>query len=293
MSGGKQVMNKVLMGAISVRRIRKGIINETYDIETKKKSFILRVFPKDFWKVKKEKYLYDMIKKKAKVPVPKILVAGKNYILMEKVDGKELQITDKQLIRKAGEILAKLHSIKFKHYGWIVEDKIKPKFSNWSSFIRYDLDQKLKKLPKAHKSLGKTIKKILDDDNKLLDIKEKPCLLHKDYHSSHIIVKDNKINGIIDLEWAVAGHNEMDLVKSCFWMFENKKGLEKIFLEGYKKYGNISEDFKERKKLYMILVLASSLSLSYECKDKKWCMYNFDKLKRALNEYNETYRAVH
>ena len=116
----------------------------------------------------------------------------------------------------------------------------------------------------------------------LLNVKTKPCLLHKDYHASHIIADKGKISGIIDFEWAIAGHNELDIVKSCLWMFENKKDLEKIFLDGYKQYGEISKDFSKRRKLYEILTLLSSLSFSYECKHKKWRIYNYKKLLGAL-----------
>ena len=120
-----------------------------------------------------------------------------------------------------------------------------------------------------------------------MNVKSKPCLLHKDYHSSHIIVNKGRINGVIDLEWAMSGHNELDIAKSCLWMFEKKPRLEWIFLEGYKKYGKISKGFGKRKKLYKLLVLLSSLSFSYECKNKKWCIYNLKKLNGEVNEYNK------
>ncbi len=71
-------------------------------------------------------------------------------------------------------------------------------------------------------------------------------------------------------------------------MFENKPELEKIFLQGYKKYGKISEEFNKRKKVYRVLTMLSALSLSYECNNKKWCKYNLKKLKGELNEYHKT-----
>ena len=268
-----------------VKRIRKGVINETYYIKIKNSSFVLRIYPKEFWKIKKEQYLYNLISKRTDVPVPKIILKGKNYILMQKIEGKELPINNKVLIKNAGQLLAKIHSIKFPHYGWIINREIKPKFSNWFNFITYDLNQKLRKLPKEHSKLKKEIKDIIYKNKSLLNINSKPCLLHKDYHSPHIIVHKNKIDGIIDIEWAIAGHNELDIVKSCMWMFENKPKLEKIFLKGY---GKVSKDFKKRKKLYRILTLLSALSLSYECNNKKWCRYNLSKLKGELNEYHKT-----
>jgi len=283
------VINKIYpdSSVISVKRFKKGVINETYDVKVDNKSLVLRIYPKNLWKIKKEEYLYNLIRKKTNVPVPKIIKTGRNYILMSKIEGKELSVRNKALVRKAGELLAKIHSIKFPHYGWIIKDKIKPKFKNWPDFINYDMKLKFRKIPGKYKQLKNNIKNIVNKNKSLLNVKSKPCLLHKDYHSSHIIVNKNKINGIIDIEWAMSGHNEFEVAKSCSWMFDKKPKLEKIFLEGYRKYGSLSKDFTERKKLYKLIVLLSSLSFSYECKNKRWCFYNLRKLKGEINEYNK------
>lgn len=273
-----------------VKKFKKGLINESYEVKINNKALVLRIYPRDFWKVKKEKYLYNLIRKKTDVPVPKIIKTGRNYLLMSKIKGKELQIKDRALIKKAGELLAKIHSIKFHYYGWIISNEIKPKFKNWLDFINYDTNLKFRKIPKKYIKLKNKIKNIIEKNKSLLNIlniKSKPCLLHKDYHSSHIIVAKHKIEGIIDLEWAMSGHNEFDIVKSLLWIFDKKPELEKIFLEGYKKYGRISREFNKRRGLYKILHSLSSLSFSYECKNKKWCIYNLKKLKGAINEYNK------
>jgi len=272
----------------SIKRFKKGLINETYDVKVGNSSVVLRVYPKELWKVKKEKYLYDLLRKKTDVPVPEIIKKGRNYLLMSKIEGKELPVNNKAFVGKAGELLAKIHSIKFPSYGWIINEEIKPKFKTWAEFIRYDLNSKFRKIPLKYFSLKNKIKRIVKDNESLLNVKSKPCLLHKDYHSSHIIVDKNKINGIIDIEWATSGHNELDIVKSCSWMFEKKPSLEKVFLQGYEKYGSISSDFIKRRKLYELLITLSALSFSYRCKNKKWCMHNLERLNGEVDEYNKT-----
>ncbi len=271
---------------ISVRRFKKGGINQTYDIRLEDRSLVLRIYPKDLWKVKKENYLYGLLEKRIKVPVPKVIKTGRNFILMSKVEGKELPVKDKVLVRKAGELLAKIHSINFPDYGWIINKEIKPRYKVWADFIDYDLSLKFMKIPGKYSYLKERIKEILEDNKGLLNVKGKPSLLHKDYHSSHIITKEGEITGIIDLEWAISGHNEFDVAKSCSWMFDKKPELERTFLQGYLRYGSLSKIFAERKKLYSLIVLLSSLSFSYECRNLKWCVYNLRKLKRAVNEYN-------
>ncbi len=271
----------------SIKRFKKGMINETYDVKVDGKAVVVRIYPSDFWKAKKEKYLYGLIRKKTDVPVPKIIALGRDYLVMSKIEGKELSLRNKALVIEAGELLAKIHSIKFPYYGWIINKEIKPKYRNWIDFLNYDIRLKSRKIPGRYNQLKKKVKDIVDDNKVLLDIKSKPCLLHKDYHSSHIIASENKINGIIDIEWAIAGHNEFEVAKTCTWMFDKKPESEKIFLQGYEKYGNLSKDFIQRKKVYKLIVLLSSLSFSYHCKNMRWCIYNLRKIKGAINEYNK------
>ena len=116
----------------------------------------------------------------------------------------------------------------------------------------------------------------------LLDIRAEPCLVHKDYHFSHIISNGRKITGIIDFEWAIAGHNELDLIKSIWWMFEKHPQIEKPFIRGYKKYGHISKQFNKRKELYEVITLISMIAFSYEVKSSKWLNYNIKKLESMI-----------
>ena len=126
-------------------------------------------------------------------------------------------------------------------------------------------------------------KRRIDILESLVEIKDKPCLLHKDYHFSHIIADNNKIGGIIDFEWAIAGHNELDLFKSEQWMFDKLPELKHYFFKGYKKFGNISKEYEQRKKLYEIILLISSIVFSYEMKHKNWLDYNMKKIKNILS----------
>jgi len=282
-----------------IKKLKKGMINENYEllIRNPNKNLILRIYPKDEWKAKKEEFLYKLISRKTNVPVPKIYLTDtskkifpKAFILYSKIEGQNLDLyykktRDKKIIEKAGELLAKIHSIKFPSYGWIVGKNIKPRFSKWTDFISYDINEKLNNVSKIKKIQKNMVYKIIylfKENKDLLDIKKEPCLLHKDYHFSHIFVKENNISGIIDMEWAIAGHNEFDLVKSKWFMFEKFPEIEKYFLNGYKRYGNISKKFDKRKELYKLILLISLISLSYEMKNMKWFNYNLKKIEEIL-----------
>ncbi len=284
----------------SIKKFEKGLVNRTFDIKIRNpdKNLVLRIFPKDPWKADKEEFLYNLIAKKTDVPVPKIYLIDKSkkimpysYLVLSKIEGdsvdKEYEKSkDKKLFIKAGEILAKIHSIKFKRFGWILGDKISPAFKTWPEFLDYDVNEKLKKIRKANiiaKSDVYECKRRIDILESLVEIKDKPCLLHKDYHFSHIIADNNKIGGIIDFEWAIAGHNELDLFKSEQWMFDKLPELKHYFFKGYKKFGNISKEYEQRKKLYEIILLISSIVFSYEMKHKNWLDYNMKKMKKILS----------
>lgn len=271
---------------VSAAQFKQGLMNRTYDVslQNPKRHIIFRVYPRQSWKAKKEQYLYSLVKKCADVPVPDVLAVGDNYSILTKVGGRPLSLGDAPLIYQAGRCLAKLHAVKFSSFGWIVGKKIAPKFASWEKFILYDTAHKLSKFPKASGSgvIAKAIKEFLFANRHLLDLSSKPSLLHKDYHASHILVRSNKLAGIIDFEWAIAGHNELDLAKSCLWMFKGRPAMEKVFLKGYRSYGTISKQYPKRKKLYQMLTLLSSLSLAYECGNKEWCRDNSWQLKKLL-----------
>jgi len=289
------VISKVfpLARVISIKRIKKGCVNDTYEVKitNPKKELIFRLFPNEAWKAEKESYIYSLIKQKTNVPVPKIRLIDTSkklysnaFILLSKIKGRELKKSDKKLIVKAGEYLAKIHSIKFKKFGWIVGKNIEPKFNKWIDFCEYDLKLKLKNLKKYNpdKDMIKKLKQYFKENKSKINIKTKPCLIHKDYHFSHILVNKGKISGIIDVEWAMSGHNELDLAKSLMWMFNGNKELEKLFLKGYKKYHKLSKDFEKRREIYEILISTSSLLFSCQLKNNKWLKYNLKKIKSII-----------
>jgi len=301
----KNALNKAVSNVFSgssilkIKKLKKGMINENYEISIKnpKKKLVLRIYPKDEWKAKKEEFLYNLISRKTDVPVPKVHMADiskkilpKAFILYSKIEGENLDIyykktKDTKVMAKAGEIIAKIHSIKFPSYGWIMGKKIEPRFSRWSDFMSYDIDEKLSKLSKIKKFPKDMIYRIIDyfiENKNLLNIKKEPCLLHKDYHFSHIFVKDGRISGIIDMEWAIAGHSELDLAKSKWFMFEKFPEIANQFLDGYKRYGDISIKFGKREKMYRCILLVGLIGLSYEIKNRKWLNYNIKKIKEIL-----------
>lgn len=281
----------------SVKQYKKGHINTMYEISLakSKKPLILRLY-NEAWKAKKESFVYRCIKSHVDIPIPEILAVDDTkkilpnaYMLMSKIDGIEIdknyrKYKNKSIFRKAGELLAKIHSIKFHHYGWIMDNEIRPAFPRWHDFVWHDFYTKMCNIKtiRSLKPLLPQIEGMLGRYSPLLNTKQLPCLLHKDYHCSHILTKKDRITGIIDVEWAIAGHNENDFMKMELWAFQKRKKARQEFFRGYRKNGHISSDYKDRKKLYELWHWVSMINISKETKNKDWLDHNISKLKKFL-----------
>jgi len=285
----EKIVRKVFINArvVDLSLYKKGMINRNFLVLTSKpdREFILRVYPKDNWKAEKERFVYSLISEKIDIPLPRVFlidtsknIIGCSYLLLSKINGEELDIAYKKssnisLIETAGRYLAMIHSIKMPLFGWIMDNGISPSFERWTDFLEYDLNEKLSKLEMINQFPSEFVAQCRDFFRKkknLLETDEKPCLLHKDYHYSHIIADEKGINGIIDVEWAIAGHNEMDIVKSVMWMFDIMPELEEHFLRGYLSIGRLSGSFNSRRQIYEFLILISSVSLSFEYGNTHW-----------------------
>jgi fructosamine-3-kinase len=281
---------------VKIKEYSSGYINKSYEIRLKgKKELILRVY-NEKWKAQKEFFIYRDIKAHLDIPVPKIYcvddsrkVMPNAFALMSKLPGMQIDIAykkykNKRLFEQAGEILAKLHSIKFPKYGWIVGKSIKPAFKSWREFVWHDIEIKLSHLKKVKKvmNLVGDVEHYLEQNDDLLNIKKQPCLLHKDYHCSHILANKDEVTGIIDVEWAIAGHNENDFMKIELWDFAKMKDLRSAFFRGYLKHGSISKEYKERKKLYELYHWVSMVNISYELGKKDWLKKNINCLERCV-----------
>lgn len=125
-----------------------GFNNKTYFIYTlDNKSFVLRL-TKNTWpkeKIECEKELMMYVKNNTKIPVPKILCYESNYeiygfgwILMEKIDGSNLQDLWKNMANKDKndiilqiiDILKQLQSLRFNKIGSLYNYGIGPYFEN-------------------------------------------------------------------------------------------------------------------------------------------------------------------
>jgi len=172
-----------------------------------------------------------------------------SYLLYKEIDGDNLaRLIEKDLINfkmlkifyfSMGQKLKIIHKIRLSSFGSLSNSYSDPKI-NWYDFISEVLTKCL-----AQMELGcfadsiPVLKKYIDIKiNLFKNVSITPRLLHGDYEAWNIIVKGEKIRGIIDGEFAFGGHNLIDLVPELpFNLSDNKKKILKSkFLSGY--FGN-------------------------------------------------------
>ena len=164
------------------------------------------------------------------VEVPKVIEFGKyndkNYIVLEKKCGSRLSeifsnsIENKEiLLKEYGRSLSKIHSIKN------------------SRFLKA-LQRPINDYPKDYKNYDDYSKKIIKwliEHNIENDFN---TFIQGDFHYANVLFADNKVSGIIDLEYSGMGFKEQDIAWACV-LRPGQKFMDnftdiKNFIEGYK-----------------------------------------------------------
>ena len=242
----------------SIEQFKGGQSNPTYKIITESKSLVLRRKPPG--KLLPSAHAVDREYKvitalyETDVPVPKTYglcedndVAGTEFFLMDFLDGDlfwdpmipSLDNKDRaEIYKNKNKTLAKLHSIDYKKIG--LEDYGKPgnyvarQVSRWSKQYRASETDNIEAMNNLIEWLPQNIP---DDDE--------TSIVHGDYRLDNMILKNNKVMGILDWELSTLGHPIADFSYHClswrtqeaFWDHAKLKELgvpsEKEYMEMY------------------------------------------------------------
>jgi len=163
------------------------------------------------------------------------------------------------LFRNIGELLGKLHNeIKFDYFYEDVSQIGKKHEKTWLEIFNKSLNAEIQKAKKNKMENIKDISDFFKDNEALIEEEYEPVLLHNDFHSKNIIIKNDSgsinIKGIIDFDnWGI-GVRAQDFVKFKKWDldFLNKPNLSEAFYQGYMKYFNLNKDFLKKIELYSL-----------------------------------------
>jgi len=288
------------LGIVKTKRIlQEGVSNPAYIINDK---VVLRIKKdsRDF-KFEKEKFLFDLLKKKTDLPVPTVIdldnsrkIIPHDYILLEKLPGELLKksfskLSDNQKKKLAFELglsLAKIQSIHFKTVGHFKPNKL-VKDMSWSKFVWGIYTDSLKNIKKGNfldENLIRRIESFIENNKNLLDVKFKPSLIHSDYNGGNILIHNGIISGIFDMEWSYSGHSEYELSAMNLKLMRTISPYQKDFFRGYESKIKRRKNHEKFESFYGIIYWMSIICWIYEEKAKISPKKYIDEIKRLLHK---------
>lgn len=110
-------------------------------------------------------------------------------------------------------------------------------------------------------------------------------LTHNDFDGRNVLVKNMdgiyRIKAVIDFEQSYPDNCENDLTNLYFKYFVKNNQYEKYFIDGYRLHMKIHNDFYNRLKYYLLLMVIEHCSWSYE-KANDYYRENIEFLKKLI-----------
>jgi fructosamine-3-kinase len=203
------------------------------------------------------------------LPVPDVIFAADNLLLLEFVDG-ENSLADAPEMH-AADLMAGLHEVTADNFGLEFDTVIgglhqpNPQTTSWLEFFR---DQRLLYMAALARDAGQLPGDIYDRVEKLavrlgdyLPATSKPSLIHGDLWGGNIMAKDNRVSAFIDpaIYYADA---EIELAFSTLF-----NTFDKLFFTCYQMHRPLEPDFFEVRRdiynLYPLLVHVRLFGGSY------------------------------
>ncbi len=171
------------------------------------------------------------------------------------------------LFSNLGEQLGHLHEVKFDSYYNNINDIGKKKKISYSEYFENELEHRLQEAKKNKIDFCNEIRDFYRDNNSLIDDETDYVLLHNDFKSQNIIVKEElgivKINGIVNFDIWCVGSRAQDFIKIDYWILKplNNPSFYNAFYNSYSKHYKVNVDFKKKIDLYKLVWLLDEYNL--------------------------------
>jgi len=223
--------------------------------------------PNDSWKVEKEIYLFELLSDNH-VPVPKVDYSetegliGESWYIMDNLGDENLndlfkrsEEKSKYLFFELGQLFARIHKIKFDFQGQIYGRDIEKQ--SFSDSYRNSFEKSSKLLFSKGKISEKELINAKNIFSNFVDSNQR-SLCHDDFGPWQAIIKDGKISGIIDWEWARVSNPVYDFSKSEL-LIDLWSGNFDEFQRGYESVTNLPKDYNKIKLPYQIVELMNMM----------------------------------
>jgi len=181
--------------------------------------------------------------------VPKIFdageIMGKPYLLMEKLSGTDLvydwlKFSSKEkenFMAQLAEQLKIFHSLKYDNYSVTISSGIiKPNLKDAINYLTDFRRINKNKLKKEYLKDVDFLEKFYQANEVILDEEKTAVLVHNDMHLENIFYRDDKITGLIDLDWVCQAPKDYELWKLVDVFYDPKKTVAKKLEPLYKGY---------------------------------------------------------
>lgn len=273
----QKIFDKHGLGRVdSVNKEAKGITGGVFDVNNR---FILKIHrePTDPFITARNAAVCQIFKEH-QIKAPELIaldvskeIIPDNYLIMTKLPGENLKeqwldFTDdgkKKIFFDYGVMMAEIHLIKMPYFGDLTNPA--QQFNNWSDCFSFRFQKNFDYLKDRRLLNEKTLEQVNDfflKNKYLTEINFNPVLVHNDFQTKNLKYVDGQISGIFDFDECLAGHNEMEFIKTCLPFKKEKVWLDQI-ISGYKSIGGLSEDFPQRIKLYTLKFCLKVLTFNH------------------------------
>lgn len=259
-------------------------------------NLVLKIYPKNNKVCEKDFTIYN--KKKNTVPMPQIFYINtdhksipNDYCIMEYLDGVTLDEyvengnkISNELAKNLGSTLALLHKSEYEKEGLLdsdlnLLDGLPPILKWYEYFLNGKAGERLES------TTVEQIKKfIINNKDLLLEMTDKYVLSHGDFRPENIMIKDDKIIGLIDWEFSLSAPRYFDIGQFLRVERYVPEEVHECFIEGYNAKANypVGEQWA---KLSKLMDLANLLSLLDSKEDKPKLHSNMKSLAEAYMKY--------
>ncbi|MFW9999008.1 MAG: dihydrodipicolinate synthase family protein [Candidatus Hermodarchaeota archaeon] len=186
-------------------------------------------------------------------------------------EGKSLYVKKfLDLFYNLGEQLGHLHEVKFNSFFKNVNNIGKKEKILYSEYFKNELEERLQEAKKNKINFCDDIRDYYRDNFSLIEDETEFVLLHNDFKSQNIVVKEElgtiKINGIVDFDQWCIGSRAQDFIKIDYWILKplNNTSFYNSFYKAYSSFYKIDSDFKKKVELYKLLWLLNEYNFESE-----------------------------
>ncbi len=266
----KQTVQTIINDEITaITPLSGGMISEVVKISFENRQPLVAKLSQSDHNLTIEAYMLDYLITHSELPIPKVIHAEKQLLLIDYIDSGTGLSSNIQ--SELGQMIAQLHQVTADQYGLERDTLIgplhqpNPKSDSWIDFFRDERLLYMAEIALKSGNLPKpTYARILKLAEKLADYiiePSTPTLIHGDMWTTNILVKDDHVVGIIDPSVYYA-HNEMEL--AYMTLFDT---VGQAFFESYQQIMPIDADFFTVRRhiygLYPLLVHVKIFGGSY------------------------------